>query len=118
MKLESSALLIFYTSTSPCFPENKTGLISIFTLKDDTRAYFRGMPYFDAVVAESIAPARINLGDKKRLIKPAQKKSSQFPLFNCLIDRVRKQHIRIIFVSSLFSLAKKEILRGWHTSHT
>ena len=31
----------------PCFPENKTGLILIFTPKYGTRAYFRGMYYFD-----------------------------------------------------------------------
>ena len=31
----------------PCFPDNKTGLILIFTPKYGTRAYFRGMYYFD-----------------------------------------------------------------------
>ena len=31
----------------PCFPENKTGLILIFTPKYGTRAYFRGMYYFE-----------------------------------------------------------------------
>ena len=30
-----------------CFPENKTGLILIFTPKYGTKAYFRGMCYFD-----------------------------------------------------------------------
>ena len=36
----------------PCFPENKTGLILIFTLKYGTRAYFRGMYYFDILKNE------------------------------------------------------------------
>ena len=31
----------------PCFPQNKTGLILIFTPKYDTRDYFQGMSYFD-----------------------------------------------------------------------
>ena len=31
----------------PCFPDNKTGLILIFTSKYGTRAYFRGMYDFD-----------------------------------------------------------------------
>ena len=31
----------------PCFPDDKTGLILIFTPKYGTRAYFRGMYYFD-----------------------------------------------------------------------
>ena len=31
----------------PCFPDNKTGLILIFTPKYGTRAYFWGMYYFD-----------------------------------------------------------------------
>ena len=31
----------------PCFPDNKTGLVLIFTSKYGTRAYFRGMYYFD-----------------------------------------------------------------------
>ena len=31
----------------PCFPDNKTGLILIFTSKYGTRAYFREMYYFD-----------------------------------------------------------------------
>ena len=34
-------------SVLPCFPENETGLILIFTPKYGTRAYFRVMYYFD-----------------------------------------------------------------------
>ena len=38
----------------PCFPENKTGLILIFTPKYGTRAYFRGMYYFDISKNEAL----------------------------------------------------------------
>ena len=36
-----------YNNLVPCFPKNKTGLVLIFTPKYGTRAYFRGMYYFD-----------------------------------------------------------------------
>ena len=39
--------IVFDNIQLPFFPENKTGLILIFTPKYGTRAYFRGMYYFD-----------------------------------------------------------------------
>ena len=40
-------IYLFAAYILPCFPENITGLILIFTPKYGTRAYFRGMYYFD-----------------------------------------------------------------------
>ena len=44
---EAIVFFVTFLSLVPCFPENKTGLILIFTPKYGTRAYFRGMYYFD-----------------------------------------------------------------------
>ena len=45
--LAQSTRVSYFLTELPCFPDNKTGLILIFTSKYDTRAYFRGMYYFD-----------------------------------------------------------------------
>ena len=52
----------------PCFPENKTGLILIFTPKYGTRAYFRGMCYFD-ISKNEVTKKNYEILNKQKLRK-------------------------------------------------
>ena len=57
------------TCQIPCFPENKTGLILIFTPNYGTRAYFRGMYYFDIYQKMKLQSKNYEILNKQKLRK-------------------------------------------------